>query len=142
MRPPALDEHVDELRRITRGLGDEFRLRVVYPLIDLGKIIARLTRDAVEQLREWLTRVDPEFTPARARFVEYGVDDDYLGAAFVLHDRLTDSVLGPFTYGELEDVANTTEAHPTAYADAPGFRYEIEAGRTTSVRVVLPGVLL
>lgn len=141
MRPPSTSECVADLRDLAQRAADDFRLYVLWPLVETAKSIGEVIREGVARLREYLAE-GPTITPAKARFVEYGVDDAYLGRAWALHDRLTDRFVGPFVSGELEDVANTLETHPQAYADEEGLRAGIEAGRTTSTRVVLPGVLL
>jgi hypothetical protein len=141
VRPPSTAEVFADLRDLGQRVADDFRLYVLWPLVETAKSIGEVIREGVARLREYLAE-GPTITPAKARFVEYGVDDAYLGQAFALHDRLTDRFVGPFTEGDLEDVANTLEGHPHAYADEEGLRAGIEAGRTTSTRVVLPEVLL
>lgn len=140
MRPPSLSEHADELGRCLRELGDTVALYVLFPILDAVKAGYARVEAAVGKLRDWLSS-EPKITPAEPRFVEYGVEDDYTGAAFVLHDRLTDRIVGPFTVGGLEDVANTLKAHRTAFYATPGHREVIDAELTTSKRVVLPEVV-
>ena len=141
MRAPSTAECLADLRALLRRVGDDLRLYVLWPLLGALKATGRALRDLIEELRSWVAD-GPEITPAKARFVEYGIEDSYLGSAWALHDRMTDRLVGPFVSGELEDVANTLETHPQAYADEEGLRPGIDAGRATSVRVVLPEVLL
>jgi len=129
----------EQLCKLGRELSDEFRLRVVFPVIDFVKWLGGQLADVVRALAQHVRALADELQPVPAppRFLEYAVA---LGT-FVLHDRLTGRAF-VFDAGELEDVAGTLKLYPSAYVDSAEAHRYLDVLTAEAARVVLPEVRL